>query len=157
VKDGSNLEARTNMSLACTLAGFAFSDSMNNFGHGIAHALGTHLRLSHGLGCALAEPAALESFADAYPDLIRDIGVAFGADIPASATSAEIGKATGNQLRALMKEIGIPSFEAQGISREAVIAQVDNVLGEMQTHLAPIEVTPEIAAKVLGSMYDDYR
>jgi alcohol dehydrogenase len=157
VRDGSNLEARKNMSLACTLAGMAFNDSMNNFGHGIAHALGTKSHMAHGLACALAEPAALESFAHDFPDMIKEIGVQFDAKFPENASPEEIGKATGNALRRLMKEVGIPSFEQLGMSREEVIGHRDAVLAEFQTDLAPIKVTPEVAEKVLKSMYDDYR
>jgi alcohol dehydrogenase len=157
VKDGGNPEARTNMSLACTLAGMAFNDSMNNFGHGIAHAFGAKSHLAHGLACALAEPAAVESFAEAIPGIIREIGEALGADIPASATPKESGNAVGSALRGLMKEIGIPSFEQLGFSREDVIGHKEAVLAEFQTLLAPIKVTPEIAETVLASMYDDYR
>jgi alcohol dehydrogenase class IV len=157
VNDGGDLEARKNMSLACTLAGMAFNDSMNNFGHGIAHAFGTKSHLAHGLGCALAEPAALESFTPEIPDMVRDIGTALGANIPASASPEEIGKTTGAALRKLMREIGIPSFEALGFSKEDVLAHKDAVLAEGQVSLAPIKVTPEIVERVLVSMYDDYR
>jgi alcohol dehydrogenase len=157
VKDGSNLEARTNMSLACTLAGMAFNDSMNNFGHGIAHAFGAKSHLAHGLGCALAEPAAVESFSETIPETIREIGEALGAVIPAEATPKEIGKITGDALRTLMKSVDIPSLEKLGFSREDVLAHRDAVLGEFQTWLSPVKVTPEIAETVLASMYDDYR
>ena len=157
VKDGSNLEARSNMCLACTLAGMAFNDSMNNFGHGIAHAFGTKSHLAHGLVCALAEPPALESFSEAIPELIKEIGLQFGAEFEDNDTSAVIGKKTGNALRRLMKEVGIPTLEAKGFSRDDVLAHNDGVMAEFQTHLAPIKITPEIVEKVLASMYDDYR
>jgi alcohol dehydrogenase class IV len=157
VRDGSDLEARTNMCLACVLAGMAFNDSMNNFGHGIAHALGTKSHLAHGLGCALAEPAALESFSAEIPELIRTIGLEFGADIRDDDSPEEIGKKTGDALRKLMKEIGIPSLEDLGLSRDEVMAHKEAVMEEFQTHLAPITVTPEIVETVLASMYDDYR
>jgi alcohol dehydrogenase len=157
VKEGSNIEARTNMSLACTLAGMAFNDSMNNFGHGIAHAFGTKSHMAHGLGCALAEPPALESFAPEHPDLIREIGTQFDAKFPENATPEQIGKATADALRKLMKEVGIPSLEQLGMSREEVLAHKDAVLAEGQTGLAPITVTPEIAERALASMYDDYK
>jgi len=156
VKDGGNLEARTNMCLACTLAGMAFNDSMNNFAHGIAHAFGQKSHLAHGLGCALAEPAAIECFSEEYPDMIYEIGEALGADIPAGTAPVEIGKAVGGLLRALMKEIGIPSFAKLGFSREDVMGHKEEILAEFQTMLSPVKITPEIAEKVLASMYDDY-
>ncbi|MDR1028726.1 MAG: iron-containing alcohol dehydrogenase [Clostridiales Family XIII bacterium] len=157
VKDGGNLEARTNMSLACVITGMCFNDSMTNYAHGIAHAFGTKSHLAHSLGCALAEPPALEALAMGIPDLIRDLGKQFDAEIPESASPEEIGKITGDRLRAFMKEIGIPSLKALGFSRESVMAHLDGVLVEPQVWLAPIEVTAEIAEKTLASMYDDYQ
>jgi alcohol dehydrogenase len=157
VKDGGNLEARKNMSLACVITGMCFNDSMTNYAHGIAHAFGTKSHLAHSLGCALAEPPALEALATAVPELIRDIGERFDAVIPESASPEEIGKATGDRLRAFMKEIGIPSLKDLGFSREDVMAHVDGVLVEPQVWLAPLEVTAEIAEKTLASMYDDYQ
>lgn len=157
VKDGSNIEARTNMCLACTLAGQAFNDSMNNFGHGIAHAFGTKSHLAHGTVCALAEPAALESFSEEIPDLLKQIGEQFGAVYEDDDPPKVIGKKTGDALRRLMKEIGIPTLEELGFTREEVLDHNDAVMAEFQTHLAPITVTPDIVATVLASMYDDYR
>ena len=157
VSDGQNLEARMNMSLACTLAGMAFNDSMNNYGHGIAHAFGTKSHMAHGLGCALAEPAAMEAFAPEFPDLVREVGVEFGAEFPENATNEQIGKATADALRKLMKEVKIPSFKDLGMTREEVMDHKEAVLAEGQTRLAPITVTPEIAEATLASMYDNYQ
>jgi alcohol dehydrogenase class IV len=157
VKNGADIEARTQMSIACTLAGMAFNDSMNNLAHGIAHAFGSSSHLAHGIACALAEPSALESFVTVVPELVRDIGLELGAEIPENAAPEEIGRLTGGRLRAFMREIGIPSFESMGFKREDVVGHVDRVMAEMQTHLAPLTVTPELAGKILASMYDDYR
>jgi alcohol dehydrogenase len=157
VKDGSNLEARTNMSLACTIAGLAFNDSMTNVAHGIAHAFGAKSHMAHGLAAALAEPPSLESFAETVPDQIRTLGLALGADIPEGTPPKEIGKRTADTLRAFMKEIGIPALSAQGYSREDILGHKQAVLEEFQTTLGPIKVTPEIAEHILASMYDDYQ
>lgn len=157
VKDGKNLEARTNMALACTFAGTAFNDSMNNFGHGVAHAFGTYKRIPHGLACALAEHATIQAEAVVIPELVKEVGLRFGAVIPDGATPEEIGKATGDALRRFMKEIGIPSLEQMNYTREEILDMRDAVLAEGQTHLAPIAVTPEVATQVLACMYDDYK
>ncbi|MGZ4617649.1 MAG: bifunctional acetaldehyde-CoA/alcohol dehydrogenase [Frankiaceae bacterium] len=46
--DGSDLEARTAMSNAATLAGLAFSNAFLGVNHSMAHALGGQFRLPHG-------------------------------------------------------------------------------------------------------------
>ncbi|MDR1205163.1 MAG: iron-containing alcohol dehydrogenase [Peptococcaceae bacterium] len=157
IKDGTNLEARTSMSLACTWAGMAFNDSMNNLAHGIAHAFGSKSHLAHGIACALAEPPSLELFVNVVPELVRDIGVDLGADIPENAAPAEIARLTGERLRGFMREIGIPSFEKLGYTREQVMDHLDAAMQEFQVKLAPLEVTREQMETLLASMYDDYR
>jgi alcohol dehydrogenase class IV len=157
VKDGTNIEARTNMSLACTLAGMAFNDTMCNIAHAIAHAFGTKSRMAHGHACALAEPPSLEAIAIDRPDLIRPIGEALGATIPEDATPEQVGKATGDALRSLMVETGVPSLAKLGYSREDVTGHLDAVMAEQQLFFSPIEVSPELIGGILGSMYDDYQ
>ena len=48
VADGSDLEARTAMSNAATLAGLAFSNAFVGVNHALAHAVGARFGLSHG-------------------------------------------------------------------------------------------------------------
>ena len=47
-EDGSDLEARTAMSNAATLAGLAFSNAFVGVNHALAHAIGARFSLSHG-------------------------------------------------------------------------------------------------------------
>jgi acetaldehyde dehydrogenase/alcohol dehydrogenase len=46
--DGSDLEARTAMSNAATIAGLAFSNAFVGVNHALAHAVGARFKLSHG-------------------------------------------------------------------------------------------------------------
>jgi acetaldehyde dehydrogenase/alcohol dehydrogenase len=48
VADGSNLEARTAMANAATLAGLAFSNAFVGVNHALAHAIGARFGISHG-------------------------------------------------------------------------------------------------------------
>jgi acetaldehyde dehydrogenase/alcohol dehydrogenase len=48
VADGANLEARTAMANAATLAGLAFSNAFVGVNHALAHAVGARFGLSHG-------------------------------------------------------------------------------------------------------------
>ena len=48
VADGSNLEARTAMANASTLAGLAFSNAFVGVNHALAHAVGARFGISHG-------------------------------------------------------------------------------------------------------------
>ena len=56
VKNGFDIEARTNMSFACMIAGMSFADATPHFGHAFGHTLGAAHHVPHGIGCAIAQP-----------------------------------------------------------------------------------------------------
>jgi acetaldehyde dehydrogenase/alcohol dehydrogenase len=57
--DGSDLDARTAMSNAATLAGLAFSNAFVGVGHALAHAVGARFELPHGRACGIFLPHIL--------------------------------------------------------------------------------------------------
>ena len=61
VENGTSRPAREAMSHAALLSGMALANSGLGMAHGVAAALGVHLRVSHGLACAVMLPIALEA------------------------------------------------------------------------------------------------
>jgi acetaldehyde dehydrogenase / alcohol dehydrogenase len=59
VTDGSDLEARTGMANAATLAGLAFSNAFVGVNHAMAHAIGARLHIPHGRANAVLLPHVL--------------------------------------------------------------------------------------------------
>ncbi|HYW80909.1 MAG TPA: iron-containing alcohol dehydrogenase [Thermoguttaceae bacterium] len=59
VENGSARGPRERMSHAALLSGMALANSGLGMAHGVAPALGTHCRVSHGAACALMLPVAL--------------------------------------------------------------------------------------------------
>ena len=62
--DGNDAEARQNMLRAAYCAGIAFTESYVGYVHGLAHALGGHSNLPHGVCNALLLPYVLEFSAE---------------------------------------------------------------------------------------------
>ncbi|HUO71857.1 MAG TPA: bifunctional acetaldehyde-CoA/alcohol dehydrogenase [Solirubrobacteraceae bacterium] len=58
-RDGSDLEARTAMSNAATIAGLAFSNAFVGLNHALAHAVGAHFGIAHGRANAIFLPHVL--------------------------------------------------------------------------------------------------
>jgi len=58
-KNGSDLEARTAMANAATIAGLAFSNAFVGLNHALAHAVGARFNLAHGRSNALFLPHVL--------------------------------------------------------------------------------------------------
>ncbi len=59
VADGSDLEARTAMANAATIAGLAFSNAFVGVGHALAHAVGARFKISHGRANGILLPHVL--------------------------------------------------------------------------------------------------
>jgi alcohol dehydrogenase len=120
VKDGKNMDARENLSLAANYAGISFNESGVHIGHSTAHALGHTYHIAHGIGCALVTPPTIEFVAKKFPEKTKKIGEAMGKKIDSN-DPATIGKTVADAVRALMKEIGIPSLKDQKITKQQVL------------------------------------
>ncbi len=58
-RNGSDLEARTAMANAATIAGLAFSNAFVGLNHALAHAIGAHFGIAHGRANAIFLPHVL--------------------------------------------------------------------------------------------------
>jgi alcohol dehydrogenase len=155
-QDINNIEPREYLALASNFGGISFSESGVHIGHSIAHALGYHHHISHGLACALVTPPALEFAAIHYPEKIKAVGTAIGIGAP-SGTPAQIGKTVADAVRNLMKEIDIPSLEKLKIGRDKVLDLTQYVYGEPLCTTFAGPITKEDVVNTLASMYDNYK
>jgi alcohol dehydrogenase len=128
VKDGSDLAARTNLSFAALIAGFAFSDALIHWGHAIAHAIGAKYHIPHGIGCALALPVAMEYVAEVLPGKVRQVGLAMGLSLGENLSPAEVGGAVAEAIRQFNREVGIPSLKDFKIEESSLEQLIDGVM-----------------------------
>lgn len=81
VKDGSNLEARTEVALANTLSGFVESTSSCTSEHSLEHALSAYYpELPHGAGLIMLSKSYFSFFADKMPERFILMAEAMGKD-----------------------------------------------------------------------------
>ncbi|MBU2510684.1 iron-containing alcohol dehydrogenase [bacterium] len=79
VKDGSNLEARTNVALANTLSGFVESTSTCTSEHSLEHAMSAfYPKLPHGAGLIMLSKAYFTIFSPVVPERYRQMAQAMG-------------------------------------------------------------------------------
>ena len=110
VKEPDNLEARDNLAIASNYAGIAFADAAVHLGHAMAHAMGAHYHIPHGIACAWVTPVIIEYMADACPAKFERMGRILGANLSGHVDT--LGKEVGDAVRALSKTVGIPSCSA---------------------------------------------
>lgn len=155
-EDGSNLEARTGLSLGSNFAGMAFSESCVHFGHAAAHEIGARFHISHGALCALALPEVIEFSADVMPERIQDIAKAVGAEIP-EGTPEETGHALAEVIRGRMRKLGIKALRDYGISREQAVGCAEGAVeNNWFVAASPKKVEVEVMKVLIGKMYDNY-
>jgi alcohol dehydrogenase class IV len=155
-RDGSNLTARTNLSLAANLAGIAFSNGHNHVGHMLADALSTTYHTPHGVNSAIATPATLAYISTLLPDKLRLIGEAMGLAFRDGVSDEDAGEQVADAVRTLMREVGIKSLKAQGFDRGTVLNLAESVLKGELAFNCPVAIDPVTAKKLLTIMYDRY-
>jgi len=105
--DGANILAREQMLLASHYAGLAFTRAYVGYVHAIAHNLGGHYNVPHGLANAVILPYVLEFYgASAHKrlaQLFAQTGLTAKADTDAAKAEAFIA-----EIRAMNRRMGIP-------------------------------------------------
>ena len=152
--DGGNMAARSALAFASNIAGIAFSESSVQVGHAIAHETGVVLEQPHGLICALVTPVVIEYSAPCFPERMVPLAEALGVT---DATPETAGAKAAEAVRALARDLGIPSLKSMGIAREDVVGCAQGAVDHnifIVTAPKPTGV-PEVAA-LLGQMYDTY-
>ena len=108
VKEPDNLDARTGMSLAATLAGLAFSNCGVALVHAMEYPLGGALHCSHGEGNGLLLPFVMRfNLPERIPELAR-IAALLGEEISGLSEEEAAARAC-DRVEALRGEIGIPT------------------------------------------------
>jgi alcohol dehydrogenase class IV len=153
VKDGSNLEARTNLSFAAMIAGMSFDNTVLHLGHAIAHSMGAVYHVAHGIACAIATPVVIEYIADVAADKIKVIGKAMGLDV-SNMNPADAAKTVADAVRALTKEIGIPTMKELGIEKDSLVKVAELSINDDTYHFRPKEAPKETMLELLYRAYE---
>jgi alcohol dehydrogenase len=107
VKDGNDLEARTQVALANTLAGFVESTSSCTSEHSMEHALSAyHPSIAHGAGLIMLSESYHSFFVDKSPERYTEMARVMGEDVDSLPVS-ERPKAFITALKKLQKACGV--------------------------------------------------
>jgi alcohol dehydrogenase len=142
VKDGRDLDARTQMSFAAMLGGYAFNDSNTLLGHAIGHTLGSLYHIPHGNACGVVLPEILECEAEAVPDAVARIAVSMGLKVRKGATAAAVGAQVREALASFMLSIGQKTFKQLNVPAAdlAKVAEAAGGPGLAKSSARPVSV-----------------
>lgn len=146
-RNGQDLEAREKLHSASCMAGMAFNNASLGLCHGMAHALGERLHLSHGRSNALLLPHVVE-FNCQEESQARAKGTALARLAGCCCHTERVAvQSLVRRIAALMGEVGIPRKLAGEELRASLLTQLDEVanlaLQDRCTAGNPRSATPE--------------
>lgn len=154
-----NLEARTLMHEASTLAGMAFNTAGLGLNHSIAHQLGGTFHIPHGLANAMLLNKVIEYNSVNHDIMNKYATLAYKVQLVGMNEAPEMAVKTLEELiRSLMCCMDMPaSIRELGISREAYEGQLqnmtDNALMDNCLISNPREAGTEAIKEILLSIY----
>ncbi len=153
MRDGENMQARTNMILASFMAGAAFSNSSLGIVHSIAETLGGFYRLPHGVTNALMLPHVMRFNRSANVKKFAKIAELMGEDT----SKLDIDEASETSVvavRNLMEDVGMPmTLREVGVLREDFPALVELALQVSKTSGNPREASAQQLRQLYETAY----
>jgi alcohol dehydrogenase len=137
-EDGKNLEARSNMLLASTLAGIAITHADTCLAHVIGEAVGAVFNTPHGLSVSLALPAVMEfnspSNQPKYASITRILGDGDGL------SESQAAKKSPALVRKLIGDLGLPAGLAElGVTESSEVTELVNRPGTDASNPRPTD------------------
>ncbi len=107
VADPKNEEARLNMQIAATMAGWAFTIAQVGLAHGMAHTIGTLHHVPHGTACGILLPKVMRYNVDHATSKLALVAGALGVGT-AGMSERDAALAAAHAVEALMRKVGHP-------------------------------------------------
>ncbi len=151
-RDGSDLEARTAMSLTSLLGGLALANSKLGAVHGFAGPIGGRFPAPHGAICGRLLPVAFEVTARALAQRSTDDRLRAGprqvAALLTGKLDATVEHGTGF-LQQLVEDLSVPSLSTWGVDRSDVPSVVDAAMVSSSMTGNPIELTRDETVEIM--------
>ncbi|MHA2296488.1 MAG: hydroxyacid-oxoacid transhydrogenase [Candidatus Hodarchaeales archaeon] len=127
-RDGNDIDARSGMALAATLAGIAFTNAGLTAVHAMAYPVGGQFHSSHGETNAVLLPAVMEFLVPTVPEKFNRVAELMGENIEGLSVH-EGAKQSVNAIIELMRDINVPNgLSAFGVKKEDLSKMAEDTL-----------------------------
>ncbi len=152
VRDGSDMEARTDMCWAEYMAGLSFSNAGLGLVHGIAHQLGGYYNIPHGLANAMMLPRVLEYNRPYCMGRLAQVAQAMGEKVDDCSVD-EASKKAIEAVRRLCQDVHIPPLCETKFRMEDIDVLAKNALADTATQTNIVRPTVEDVKTILAKTY----
>lgn len=152
VRDGSNMDARTDMCWAEYMAGLSFSNAGLGLVHGIAHQLGGFYNIPHGLANAIMLPRVLEYNRPYCMGRLASVAQAMGEKVD-DCTVDQASKKAIDAVRRLCEDVGIPHLCDTKFSMDDIDILAKHALQDTATQTNIVRPTLEDVKTVIAKTY----
>ncbi len=154
VTDKENIQARTDMALASTLAGTAFMNGGLGIVHGISQTVGGIAHVAHGVANGLLLPYCIRKNAPACPEKFRDIARGLGEDV-SDVSVDEAAELAAEAVSRLADSIRIPTkLKEVGVSRKMFDEIVEGTMKYRMLDINPLKITEQDVLDILEAAYE---
>lgn len=152
-EDGSDLEARTELSIAALEAGIAINNASVTLVHGMSRPIGALFHVPHGLSNAMLLPECMKFACEAAPDkfaqLARAVGVADLKTEDQTAASRFV-----DALGDICAQCGIPTLPEYGIDQKDFYAAMDKMAEDALLSGSPANTIREVTKADILAIYE---
>lgn len=130
VENGDDLAVRGQVLLASNMAGTAFSNAQVGLVHAMAHTVGAHYGIHHGLANALFMPHVIRFNAEECAPCYRPVAEALGVDVRGCSDDEAAGLAA-DAIAELSVKVGLPTTLSEvGVPKDALEMLSDATLND---------------------------
>ncbi len=154
VSDGNNLEARSQMAVASSIAAVSFLNGGLGVVHGIAQSMGGVAHVSHGVANGMILPYAMERNYVGNLEKFKNIAIALGENIE----GLTLRKAAQKSVKAvfeLVNDIGVPTkLREVGITKDHFSEIINGTMSYRLLALNPCKLNAQDIENILIKAYE---
>lgn len=151
-RDGKNIEARTQMSIAALEAGVAFNNASVTVIHGMSRPIGALFHIPHGVSNAMLLPACFDYVYDGaverFATLAREIGVTERGETDEAAAKKFV-----EACKTLCEMCEIPSLEEYGVDRDKFFGAIPKMAEDAVASGSPGNTVKELNINDIVKIY----
>jgi alcohol dehydrogenase len=152
VENGSDLEARKNMSMASMMGALAFNKGLGA-SHSLSHQLSTEANVHHGVANAIMLPHTMEFNLDFAVEKYADIAQAMGVNTSGMSV-VQSARASIQAVKELCRDIGLPDhLSSVGVNQDSIPTMAEKAMEDHCRLMNPRICTKEDMSTLYKSAF----